>query len=74
MQTQDIEILNTLDALAKVNAMLRFHREQSEPSTNSIENYLSLKANLLKQLNELLDELDLEVRIEDKPKSYFKVS
>jgi hypothetical protein len=74
MQTQDIEILNTLEALAAVHAMLRFHREQSEPSINSIENYVSLKANLLTQLNELLDELALEVRVEDNPKSYSKVS
>lgn len=74
MQSQDIEILNTLEALAEVNAMLRFHRRQSEPSLNSIENYLLLRMDLLAQLNTLLDELELEVLVQDCKKPYLSIS
>ncbi len=59
MQLQEIEIINTLEALARINAMLHFHQSQDEPSENSITNYEIRRFDLLAQLNALLAEYEL---------------
>lgn len=59
MQIQEIEIINTLEALARVNAMIHFHESQEEPSENSITNYQIRRLDLLAQLNELLQSYEL---------------
>ena len=61
------EIINTLEALARINAMLHFHQSQDEPSENSITNYEIRRLDLLEQLNELLAEYELTLYF--RPKS-----
>lgn len=66
MQIHEIEILNTLETLASVNAMLRFHRSQEEQSENAIMNYEIRRIDLLEQLNQLLE--SYEVVLQTRPK------
>jgi hypothetical protein len=54
MRIEDIEILNTLNEIQKVNDMLVFHQNQPNYSKMSVENYLVMREDLLAQLNELL--------------------
>ena len=54
MNIQDIEIANTLNEIRKVNEMIDFHKAQIEPSQNSINNYITLRIDLVEQLNDLL--------------------
>lgn len=60
------EIINTLEALARINAMLHFHQAQDEPSENSITNYEIRRFDLLAQLNDLLAEYELIISFRPK--------
>ncbi len=62
MQSQDIEILNTLAELDNISSMLKYHANQPNPSYSSIENYQVLRLDLLEQLNELLKSYSLTIR------------
>jgi hypothetical protein len=66
MTLEDAEILNTLETLASVNAMLRFHRSQEEQSENAIMNYEIRRMDLLEQLNQMLE--SYEVVLQTRPK------
>ena len=66
MKVEDIEILNTLETLASINAMLRFHHSQEEPSENATMNYEIRRMELLEQLNQLLE--SYEIVLQTRPK------
>lgn len=63
MQSQDIEILNTLAELDNISSMIQYHTSQANPSYSSIENYQVLRLDLLDQLNELLKSYSLTIRL-----------
>ena len=62
MQLKDIEILNTLEAIAKTNQMLLLHSSQEKSDTLAIQNYLSVKHDLLTQFNNLLKDYQLSAK------------
>ena len=60
---QLIEITVTLNQLKKVNRMLDFHRNFDQPDREAIENYLRVRADLHKQLADLLEVFGLEIKV-----------
>jgi hypothetical protein len=65
MKNQHIEILNTLNEIKKVNDMLVYHQTRAIPSQSALENYLTLRADLTDQLNELLVSYQLTIQIKE---------
>jgi hypothetical protein len=59
MKIEDIEILNTLSEIQKVNDMISFHEKSGNENSIAIENYLVMREDLLEQLNELLKAYNL---------------
>lgn len=59
MKIEDIEILNTLSEIQKVNDMILFHESSGNGNSIAIENYLVMREDLLDQLNELLKSYNL---------------
>ena len=54
MRIEDVEIVNTLNEIQKVNDMIVFHQSFGETSGIAIENYQTIRQDLLDQLNVLL--------------------
>jgi predicted solute-binding protein len=59
MKIEDIEIVNTLNEIQKVNDMIVFHQNQPDVSSMSVENYMVMREDLLMQLNGLLKNYNL---------------
>jgi hypothetical protein len=59
MKIEDIEIVNTLNEIQKVNDMIVFHQNQPDVSPMSVENYMVMREDLLMQLNGLLKNYNL---------------
>ena len=58
-----IEIFNTLEKIERINSAIHFHQEQATPDSFAIEQYLSIKNNLTRQLLELLAHIELKLEI-----------
>lgn len=58
-----VEITTTLESIAEVNEMLAFHRSFDEPDLNAIENFIRLRGDFFKQLSNLLDPFEVEIRM-----------
>ena len=63
MKIEDIEILNTLSEIEKVNDMITFHENAGNGNSLSVENYLVMREDLLEQLNELLKSYNLTFQV-----------
>ena len=57
------EIAATLEQIERTNSMLRLHQSAAAPSRNSVANFLELRADYLRQLAELLQLFEVEVRL-----------
>lgn len=57
------EITSTLEEIQKVNEMIIFHESFDQRDENAIQNFIRLKSNFLRDLNELMRELNLEVTL-----------
>lgn len=57
-----IEITSTLEAIQNVNKMIMFHESFDERDENAIQNFICLRSDFLSQLDELMKELNIEVR------------
>ena len=56
------EITSTLEEIQKVNKMITFHESFDERDENAIQNFIRLRSDFLSQLDELMKELNIEVR------------
>ena len=56
------EITSTLEEIQKVNKMIIFHESFDERDENAIQNFSRLRSDFLSQLDELMKELNIEVR------------
>lgn len=63
MNNTIIKITNTLEQIQKVNDMLAYHRSFPEPSVNSIENFERLRVDFLRQLAELMQPFQIEIKL-----------
>lgn len=66
MKIEDIEILNTLSEIQKVNEMIAFHENLDNTNSISMENYLVMREDLLEQLNDLLKSYNLTFSVRAK--------
>ena len=57
------EITSTLEEIQKVNKMITFHESFDERDENAIQNFIRLRSDFLSQLDELMKELNIEVRL-----------
>jgi hypothetical protein len=64
VENKDIitEITSTLEEIQKVNKMITFHESFDERDENAIQNFIRLRSDFLSQLDELMKELNIEVR------------
>lgn len=64
VENKDIitEITSTLEEIQKVNKMIIFHESFDERDENAIQNFIRLRSDFLSQLDELMKELNIEVR------------
>lgn len=60
-----IEKNATLEQIQRANQMIAYHQQFKEPDKNAIDNFISLREDFLKQLDELFKELNLEVRLRE---------
>lgn len=56
------EITSTLEEIQRVNEMILFHESFDEKDENAIQNFIRLRVDFLSQLDELMKELNLEVK------------
>jgi hypothetical protein len=66
MKIENIEIINTLSEIHRINEMIAYHRAQAMPSKLSIQNYQVLHLDLVEQLNELLSVYQLTVKAKNR--------
>ena len=64
VENKDIitEITSTLEEIQKVNKMIIFHESFDERDENAIQNFIRRRSDFLSQLDELMKELNIEVR------------
>lgn len=64
VENKDIitEITSTLEEIQMVNKMITFHESFDERDENAIQNFIRLRSDFLSQLDELMKELNIEVR------------
>jgi hypothetical protein len=53
-----------LDLIARANKMITFHQSFENPDFNAIDNYKRLKDDFVRQLVELLKELQIEIPLQ----------
>lgn len=56
-----LAITSTLEQIQKVNEMILFHQSFEEPDENALDNFNRLRDNFLRQLNTLMEDLNIEV-------------
>mgnify|MGYP001547940531 CR=1 FL=1 len=56
------EITSTLEEIQRVNEMIIFHESFDEKDENAIQNFIRLRSDFLRQLDEGMKELNLEVK------------
>ncbi len=56
------QITSTLEEIQKVNELMRFHQSFEEPNEHALQNFIRLRSDFLQQLDDLMKELNLEVK------------
>ena len=56
------QITSTLEEIQKVNELMRFHQSFEEPDEHALQNFIRLSNDFLQQLDDLMKELNLEVK------------
>ncbi len=59
---QYIEIVTTLEMVARTNEAIKFHKKMVKPDLLAIRQYERLKADYLQQLSNLLSQYEIEIR------------
>ena len=57
-----LEITSTLEEIQKVNELMCFHQSFDEPDDHALQNFVRLRSDFLRQLDDLMKELNLEVK------------
>ena len=57
------EVSTTLTQIRRANQMLAYHRQFKEIDQNAVENFERLKVDFLRQLAELLKELEIDAEL-----------
>jgi hypothetical protein len=57
-----IIILNTIETIQRINKSIAFHQTAPDPNKLAIEQWVEIKADLLRQLEELFAEIDVPMR------------
>ncbi|MBK9490047.1 MAG: hypothetical protein IPO07_15680 [Haliscomenobacter sp.] len=57
-----LQITSTLEEIQKVNELMRFHQSFEEPDEHALQNFIRLRSDFLQQLDDLMKELNLEVK------------
>ncbi|QMW02676.1 hypothetical protein [Spirosoma foliorum] len=61
------EISATLEQIRRANQMLAYHRQFKEVDENAIQNFERLKADFIKQLAELMKEMQIDADFHTSP-------